>query len=271
MRGLIYSSTHILIYASTHQRTIMKRCSIYKRLRIVPGCMDDYKRLARYHYRDSRGGPRSAIFVLKSDGTVPGLLCRTAVGVIVYSMARPVLEMRNVAMGHVFAGLDRATQLSLINRNIRRISRVIIEPRFRGLGLAVRLVRETMPRLNVPLVEAVAVMGLVNPFLEKAGMTAYKAGPSAAAVQLIEALSVLGIEETQLIEPQNVQRKLEQLSPSEAEFIETHVRGFLKSHGRRRDMPPGLERTRYILTHLTARPTYYIWFNSELSISAGES
>jgi hypothetical protein len=29
-------------------------------------------------------------------------------------------------------------------------------------------------------------------------------------------------------------------------------------------MPPGLERTRYILAALTARPTYYIWFNPKL-------
>lgn len=248
----------------------MRRCSIYQSLRIVPGCLDDYKQLARYHYRDHRPGPCSAIFALKSDGTLPGLLCRTAVGVIVYSMARPVLEMRNVATGSVFAGLDRSTQLALINRNVRRISRVIIEPRFRGLGLAARLVRDTMPELNVPIIEAVAVMGLVNPFLEKAGMKAYEPRPSAAAVQLIEALSVLGIENTQLVDPQKVQRKLEQLSPAETEFLECHVQGFLKSHGRRRDMLPGLERTRYILTHLTARPTYYIWFNPELSISGAE-
>ena len=241
----------------------MQRCSVYNRLRIVPGGPDDYRQLARYHYRDRRPGPCAAIFALKSDGTLPGRLCRTAVGVIVYSMAGPVLEMRNVATGNVFAGLDRATQLALIGRNVRRISRVIIEPRFRGLGLAVRLVRETMPQLNVPIIEAVAVMGRVNPFLEKAGMKAYETRPSAAAVLLIEALSLLGIEDTELINPQQVQQKLKRLTRAEAEFLERHIRNFLKSHGRRRDMPPGLERTRYIVTHLTARPTYYIWFNPE--------
>jgi len=230
-------------------------------LRIVPGGSDDYRQLARYHYRDRQSGPRAAMFALKSDGTLPGLLSRTAVGVIVYSTARPVQEMRNAATSNVFAGLDRDTQLALVGKNIRRISRVIIEPRFRGLGLAARLVRETMPQLNVPIIEAVAVMGWVNPFLEKAGMKAYEARPSIAAVQLIEALSLLGIEDTELIDPQQVQRKLERLSPAETEFLERPILNFLKSHGRRRDMPPGLERTRYIVTHLTARPTYYVWFN----------
>jgi hypothetical protein len=239
----------------------MRRCSICKDLHIVPGGLDDYKQLAHLHYRDGRPGPVASVFVLKSDGTLRDVQPQAALGVAVYSMPSPVLEMRNVATEDFFIGLDRATQLALVNQNVRRLSRVIIDPRFRGLGLASRLARETMPRLNVPIIEAVAVMGLVNPFLEKAGMTAYPSKQPARTVQLIEAFSLLGIEAEQLIEPQKVQRKLDHLSPAKSEFIERAIKRFLKSHGRRRDMSPGLERTRYILSRLTARPTYYIWFN----------
>ncbi|MHC4507398.1 MAG: hypothetical protein ACYTAO_00380 [Planctomycetota bacterium] len=244
----------------------MRRCSVYEKLRIVPGGLDDYKQLARYHYRESRPGPCKAVFVLKSDGTLPGLLCTTVVGVVVYSAATAVLELRNAATDNFFAGLDRGTQLGLINRNIRRISRLIIEPRFRRLGLATRLVRETMPRLNVPIVEAVAVMGLVNPFLEKAGMKAYRAKPHTANVQLVEAFSLLGIESTELIDAAKVQQKLDALTNARAQFIERSIHQFIKGHGRRRDMPPGLERTRYILSRLTARPVYYIWFNPKFDV-----
>jgi len=239
----------------------MKRCSVCEKLQVVPGGLDEYKRLARYHYRDSRPGPCKAVFVLKSDGTLPGLSCETVVGVIVYSTATAVLELRNAATNNFFAGLDRSTQLGLLNKNIRRLSRLVIEPRFRGLGLATRLVRETMPQLNVPIIEAVAVMGRVNPFLEKAGMKAYRARPHAASVQLAEAFSLLGMENAELLDAQKVQQKLDGLTTAQTEFLERCIGQFLKSHGRRRDMPPGLERTRYILTTLTARPTYYIWFN----------
>jgi hypothetical protein len=233
----------------------MRGCSVCENLQIEPGCLDDYKRLSRYHYRGDHPGPAAAIFVLSRSG------CKTPVGVIVYSNQPAVLELRNIATNHVFAGLDRSTKLALINANIRRISRVIIEPRFRGLGLAGRLVRETMPLVNVPIVEALAVMGWVNPFFERAGMKAYKAPPSAASVQFIEALSTIGVEQADLLDPEQVQNKLEKLGGCENRFIEHQIRHFLKSHGRRRDMPPGLERTQYILTKLTARPVYYIWFN----------
>lgn len=244
----------------------MRNSSIYKHLRIVRGCLDDYKPFARFHYRDGRPGPVASIFILKSDGILGDIQPETSVGVIIYTMASPVLEMRNVATGNFFAGLDRGTQLALVNKNVRRISRVIIEPRFRGLGLASHLVRETMPRMNVPIIEAVAVMGLINPFLEKAGMTPCPVRQPVRAVQLIEAFNLIGIEVEQLIDPQKVQRKLDRLSLAETEFVERAIKCFLKSHGSRRNMLPGFERTRYILTRLTSRPKYYIWFNPKLSV-----
>jgi len=233
----------------------MQNCSVCENLQILPGCLDDYKWLSRYHYRGDHPGPTSAIFVIRRSS------CEAPVGVIIYSNPPLVLELRNIATNHIFAGLDRSTQLEFINANIRRISRVIVEPRFRGLGLASRLVRETMPLVNVPIIEALAVMGWVNPFLERAGMKAYKAKPAASSVQFIEAMSLVGIEQDDLIDPHRVQNKFDRLGDSEARFIERQIRHFLKSHGRRRDMPPGIERTRYILTKLTARPVYYIWFN----------
>lgn len=225
----------------------------------MPGKVDDYKVLADYHYRDSRLGPYAAIFALKGD------FGRTA-GVIVYTMPAPALELRNIATDNMFIGLDRSTQLALVNKNIRCISRVIIEPRFRSLGLASQLVRETMPQMQTPIIEAMAVMGLVNPFFERAGMKAYAAKMPVRSAQLIEAFSMLGIEKKELIDAQEVQRKLDRLPAPDAEFIELQIKRFLQSYGKRRNMPAGLERTRYILTKLTERPVYYIWFNPYLAL-----
>lgn len=233
-------------------------CTVTKKMRIVPGGLDDYKKLAHYHYRNSDLAAYAAVFALK--------LADETVGVIVYSMPSPGLELRNIATDNLFAGLDRATQLALINRNIRRISRVVIEPRFRNLGLASRLVRETLGAVNVPIIEAMAVMGLVNPFFEKAGMTAYRAKMPARCVRFIEALGMVGIEGEELIDPQKVQQKIDRLGAQEAEFIEFEIRRFLQSYGKRRNMPPGQERTEFVLSKLTARPLYYIWFNKNLEL-----
>jgi hypothetical protein len=238
----------------------MRSCSVCKKLKIVPGCYDDYKQLAQYHYRGSRG-PFTAIYTLRPEPALAGALYNKPIGVIVYSTTMPELQLRNIATNNFYAGFDRSTRLALINRDIRRISRVIIEPRFRGLGLASRLVAETMPLMNVPIIEAMAVMGLINPFFEKAGMKAYAADVPAKNVRLIEALDMAGIEKDELIDTRKVQRKLDKFDASKTEFIECEMRHFLKNHSSCRYMQSGLRRTRYVLSKLTARPIYYIWFN----------
>ncbi|MBN1806842.1 MAG: hypothetical protein JW837_16460 [Sedimentisphaerales bacterium] len=241
----------------------MKTCSVCEKMKIVPGCFDDYSRLAHYHYRQSRPGPYDKIFVLRNDSLRDTR--NKTLGVIVYSIPCPRLEIRSLVMDNFFIGFDRDTQLGLINKNIRCISRLIIDPRFRGLGLVQRLVRRTMPEMNVPIIEAVATMGWVNPFLEKAGMKPYTWKPSRCFIRFIEALSTIGIEDKDLIDPQTVQRKFSGLDKGQAGFIEHEIKHFLKGCGRRRNMPPGPARTGFILGRLNSRPVYYVWFNEAVS------
>ena len=235
-------------------------------MQVVPGTTEDYQALAHYHYRDSLLGPFAAIFALRGDSVLFHRADIKTIGVIVYTMPTPACQLRNAATGDLFVGLDRSTQLALINKNIRRISRVIIEPRFRSLGLAARLVSETMPLLNVPIIEAMAVMGLVNPFFEKANMQAFTAKTPARCARLIEALSCVGLEGNHLINAEFVQRMLDRLTEKQSDFIELEIGCFLQSYGQRRTMSPGLKRTRYILSKLTERPVYYIWFNKNLAL-----
>lgn len=241
----------------------MKDCSVARKLQILPGTLDDYRRLAHYHYRHVRPGPVAAIFAFR-PGPMSELRNQApAVGVIVYSMPVPEVELRDVATAGFFAGFDRSTKCALLNKHVRCISRLIVDPRFRGLGLASLLVQETMPLMGVTIVEAMAVMGLVNPFLERAGMTAYRAQIPLRTVRLVEAFSSVGIEPEYLVDPAHVQRSIDQLAGAEGQFIELEIRRFLQSYNRCRDMPPGLKRTVYVLSRLTTRPVYYVWFNPE--------
>jgi hypothetical protein len=237
-------------------------------LEVVRGGIEDYERLAGYHYRERKAGPFAGIFALRVKGHLARRCGVKTVGVIVYRMPSMGCELRNAAMGGFFAGFDRVTGLSLVNKNVRCISRVIIEPRFRGIGLASRLVRETLAETGVAIVEAIAEMGMVNPFFEKAGMKAYTGKLPARCVRMQEALSLVGIEKEQLSDTANVQRKLEELEDDEAAFIEREIKGFLEHYGKRRFMSAGYERTAFVLSKLAQRPVYYIWFNPEIRVSA---
>ena len=228
----------------------MPKCTVTKNLKIVPGDIGDYKVLSHFHYRDKRLGPFKKIFAI-----------RPAIAVIVYTMPSPVMELRNVACGQLFIGLDRKTRITLINDNICCIGRVIVEPRYRGLGLASAVVRQTMKLMDTPIVEAAAVMGLVNPFFEKAGMTAYKPAESLAAKQLTEAFSIVEIEKNCLLDPKTIHKKIDSLDVSNRNLIETQIQKFLQKYNTQRYMSHSIERTRFVLSKLTKRPVYYIWFN----------
>jgi hypothetical protein len=82
---------------------------------------------------------------------------------------------------------------------------------------------------------------------------------------LLECLSLVGIEQHQLIDPAYVHGRLNELAWPKADFIEGRIRRFLQGYGKRRDMAAGPERTRYVLSKLTDRPVYYIWFNPVLN------
>jgi GNAT superfamily N-acetyltransferase len=237
-------------------------CTVTSHLEVVPAGLDDYRRLAVFHYRSAKTFPYTAIYAVKDMHPVRSRFAGPA-GVIAYTMPAPALELRNVATKGCFCGLSRSLGLQLVNENIRCIGRIIIEPRYRGLGLARRLVAETMVKLDVPIIEAMAVMGRVNPFFEKAGMKPFFGKPPLRAVKLIEALGMVGIEENEFIDSEGIHAKLGSLNKQQAEFIEEQIGLFLQSYGKQRYMKPSQRRTSYVLSRLSARPVYYIWFNPQ--------
>ncbi len=248
------------------------RCSLHAALEVVTGEAADYTPLAAYHYRNEPPRAVKAVFLLRPKRPLGAFGTRPA-GAIVYCMPNPRVEMRRVATAGLFAGLDRQTELALLNRNVRCIARLAIEPPFRGIGLATRLVRETLGRVEVPLVEALAVCSAVHPFFERAGMQPFAPRASVEHATLLEALSVVGIDarandDSPLpIDPQALQQRIDALPSDEAAFLERAIQGVLKSHGTRRTMPGGLERTRYLLRRLTQRPMYYLWRHPTLEVT----
>ncbi|HBG27464.1 MAG: hypothetical protein A2Y10_02725 [Planctomycetes bacterium GWF2_41_51] len=243
------------------------QCTIKKYLKIVQGSLDDYKLLSRFHYRSCQTGPTATIYKI-IDCHPSRELIEPVVGIIIYSMPAVSVQLRNVATQGLFTKSGSSSaNLQLINQNIRTISRVVIEPRYRALGLAYQLVKKTMPLLNMPYIEALAVMGKVNPFFEKAGMMKYEAHEPLRSVKLRQALSSVGIEEYELVDIELTNRKIENLNTKAKAFIEKHITDFLSAYGRRaKCLPQCLKRTEFFISRLSERPVYYIWRNAQLNL-----
>jgi ABC-type ATPase with predicted acetyltransferase domain len=73
----------------------------------------------------------------------------------------------------------------LINEEIARISRVVVHPKFRGIGLGEFLVKETLSKVNAKVIEVLAVMAKYNPFFEKAGMVKVDYGRDEASIEKV--------------------------------------------------------------------------------------
>ncbi len=82
-----------------------------------------------------------------------------------------------------------------LQKEVSTITRVVIHPKYRTIGLGAKIVKETLPLAGTPYVETLAVMAKYNPFFEKAGMQKIAENkPNKHLLKAIEKLQKLGFE-----------------------------------------------------------------------------
>lgn len=234
------------------------QCTLRAVLSVSQGDMKDFALLSRYHYRGGSLGPVRQIFKLVDEHPWRSMAAGI-VGVIVYGAPSANLAARNRATGGLFSGMDRSAAMSLLNERMVCIRRVIIDPRYRGLGLASYLVRQTLARTNSSLVEASSVMGRVHPFFERAGMTAYPPQPDAKSQRLVAAFEAAGLTTGVLHRPERIHNAIDALDRPEKAFILTEMNLFLQKYSNLRNTPHSRERTDCIMHKLFESPVYYLW------------
>ncbi len=155
-------------------------------IQIELGHIDDYRALEHLHYLGTK--PATITKVIKATVPCP-ILGSSLVGVLVISMPTLNNAWRKRAWPGVFNSGDKRADAKAINANLRCISRVIVNPAHRGLGVASQLVRHYLSSPQTIATEAIASMGSTCPFFERAGMTAYSIPPNIADLRLIDALT----------------------------------------------------------------------------------
>jgi len=181
-----------------------KECSLIKEMQVLEGSFEDWRKLAGFHYRSHKvAGPRK-IFSLKRDQE----LC----GVIVYCYPAPSCFGRRLVLPKM--------SMKELNERLSLISRVVVHPKYRTIGLGVRLVWETLARAGTPYVEMPAVMAKYNPFAEHAGMQRItEQPPPKEALKIAETLQDLGFNIQLLGSEKYVLNKLQSLTRKEVATI----------------------------------------------------
>lgn len=165
------------------------------------GTLADYAALARFHYRGGRPPGGSTVLVARDGargGAIAGALVASPPVLNAPWRARAWPDDPPPGGGEA---PDRASAARTLNARLRVISRVVIDPRYRGLGLATALVSAYLRRPVTPRTEALAAMGVLCPFFDRAGMRRVPIPPSRRDARLARDLAALGLEPIRLAAP----------------------------------------------------------------------
>lgn len=240
-------------------------------LHLREGKMADYQQLAQHHYRAARPATATRVWVFESDH--PTLRTRltgqdnqpTIAAVLVESLPALSCRMRDFALHERYGSLKNCRErATLLNAELRCISRVVVHPQWRGLGLAVRLVKHALQTAVTPFTEALAAMGRINPFFTKAGMTPYERPPHAYDDRLLAAMARLGLGTCDLSMLQRVHDRLDQCEPAQRQWFERELqRWFSRNGGRRHSKQATLtDQLTAARDRLLLKPVYYLHVNS---------
>jgi ABC-type lipoprotein export system ATPase subunit/GNAT superfamily N-acetyltransferase len=182
---------------------INKQCSLIKEMQVEEGSVADYRKLSVFHYRTSHCPAPRKIFVLKRKDE----LC----GVIVYSWSPP----NTFGRSKVWKG-----NFEQLQKEMSTITRIVVHPKYRTIGLGVKLVKETLPLAPTPCVETIAVMARYNPFFERAGMQKVaESKPNPNVLEAIEKLRRLGFNPIMLGSVNYNMKKIKEVGRQEIELV----------------------------------------------------
>ena len=193
-------------------------CSLVKEMQIAEGTVKDWRELAGFHYRSHRIVAPRKIFCLRRGDELCGVIayCYPPAACFGRSRVLPKMSIRE------------------LNERLSIISRVVVHPKYRTIGLGNKLVRETLAFAGTPFVEMVAVMAKYNPFAEKAGMEKIAEQPPVRKAQAIaDTLSQLGFNIQFLGSEKYVLNKLQDLKAEDINrireaFIRNNTPRFMK-------------------------------------------
>lgn len=237
-------------------------------LEVVPGTLADYQQLVEYHYRTAEIRPFTSIYKVsakepyRKDFPDP-------LAVIVYRLPVGELQVRSKPTGDFFTKpAHRSDRLKLINQNIRYLCRIIVVPQFRRCGIATKLIAETVCLQNVPIVETLTPIDFTNVLFQKTGFSIFYQSAPPWYRRFTNALKSIGLSNWNDLLASTLQERLERLNPEPSEWIENEIKQFLHHFRHRDSMPPGIERTDFILSKIPYPQAYLFWSNPKVPLTS---
>ena len=226
-------------------------CSLLEKMEIGEGSSEDWRLLSFLHYRSQSIGGASKIYKASVDGRV--------VGVVVYSTPYFPAPGYSECFNPEWYLRERFG-------NVLRVSRVVVHPSFRGIGLSKKLLQESMRTLDKPFVEIVSTMQLYHNFTKSYMITVKKVSNERKRKALERMALETGIDPEKPVAEVARMLKTGGAVKRLAKWIEENYHIFLE---KRRDAKVRLRDKQQVLTALmrikaSAAPKLYaVWINPD--------
>lgn len=230
-------------------------------LEIVPATYADFKLLQEYHYQERPPSMPDQIYKIRGN-TESGDAFPDPVAVIIFSMPFVNLHGRTVATsGYFRKARTEIGRLRLVNQKIRYIARLIVDPRFHKQGLATWLLKDTLERQTIPIVETLTPIDFTNKIFQKAGFKLYNSPAPDWYKRFTDSLATVRVKLDTLSCPPAVHYRLQSLPARQKGFVEKEILLFIKHFRHRKGMKNSLDRTVFFCSKLPYPQAYLIWFN----------
>ncbi len=193
-----------------------------------------------------------------SGGGLAGVLC----------VCLPYLTCRGrtLATGGAYAAMDATIGAGILRRDFRTITRVVVDPRFRGCGVAVMMVKAALAAAETRFTESVAMMGRAVPFFDRGGMERYVVPFSAADERAIAALGAVGLTVEGLAGCDDLGSLVDHLGEVRRGMVHSELERWIGSKIQRGKLMDDRSRLVWLLGSarkgLIVAPTYFIYDRS---------
>lgn len=235
-------------------------------LEIVPATLKDYSALTCYHYRTEPIKPVTQIYKVRAR-TPHTKEMPDPLAVIVYRMPIPDVRPRTHATkGYFHVPTSLSDRLKLVNKNIQYLARLIVDPRFRKIGLATWLLADSLTFQTAPIIETLTPIDYTNRIFLKAGFKLFHMNAPTWYKRFTDALDSIGFADQPQISPWAVQLRIDSLKGKQLNYIDNAFHQFVYHFRHRKQMPSGIDRTKFALSKIPYPKAYLIWFNPRIPI-----
>lgn len=164
----------------THRTSIRGCSSIVAECRFERGATADWKALKPLHY--AAGDPAT----VHSVWTARHPACSGPAAVAVLSWPDLHSAARNLATGDEYICKANPAAVRRLNREVLKLSRIVVTPELRGLGIARALLTQVIGSVRTKWIECVTALGKDVGFLESLGFREVLQTPSQAEAALLD-------------------------------------------------------------------------------------